>query len=77
MVETAVTLYIKEGTLSRVREIMSKTCEVEKYLVDNRNIKYHIASKVKEALDLVKKLMEQSRKSPGSFKVKELVALDS
>lgn len=77
MIETAVTIYIKEGSLNRVREIMSKTCDVELYLIDNRNIKYHIANKVQDGLNIVKNGIEKLSKNPGSFKTKEMIELNS
>ena len=33
---------------------MSKTSDVELYLIDNRNTKYHIAKKVQEGLNILK-----------------------
>lgn len=50
MIETAIDLYIKEGSLNRVREIMAKGYNIEQFLLDNRNIKFHIENKVRIAM---------------------------
>jgi hypothetical protein len=76
MIEMAVDIYIKEGSLNRIREIMAKTCNIDEVLLDNRNIKYHIENKVKTAMDILKGHIEKSKKEYSGVRIKEMVPLD-
>lgn len=75
MIETAIDIYIKEGSLHRIREIMSKTYNIEPLLLENRNIKYHIENKVRVAIDRLKVCVDVA-KAEGGARLREMNSLD-
>lgn len=77
MIETAIDIYIKEGSLNRTKEIMWKKFNIDQVLLHNRNIKYHIENKVRIALDIITNAINNSKNDPlVANKIKKLEPLD-
>lgn len=78
MIDAAVRLYQKEGSLKRVKEIMSKDpYGYSESLLDNRNIKYHIDNKILIALNNIKHLKSLLQINPTSgMMIKDMIELD-